>query len=82
MRITRTRLTICSTGRCTKHYAVYFEKRASWVKPTAANFGVGLIPDLLQGGEGYEQILTLGFIYQHKEGTTRTNVFLLLSHKV
>lgn len=52
--MTRIRLIICLTGYRTKHYAVHFKKRASWVKPAAINFGVELMPDSLQSGRRYK----------------------------
>ncbi len=52
------------------------------MKPATTSFGVGLIPDPLQGGGRYEQILALGLVYWHKQGTISTDVFLLLSHEV
>lgn len=82
MYMTRTRPIIYSTGRYTKYYAVYFEKKASWVKPAATNFGVGLMPEHLQGGGGYEQILTLGLVYWYKQGIVGIDVFLLSSYEV
>lgn len=73
---------ICFTGHCTKHYEVHFEKKALWMKPATANFGFRLMPDSLQGGRGYEQILASGFISMYKQGTRRIAVILLSSYNI
>lgn len=63
MYMTRTRPIIYSTRRCIKNYVVHFEKKALWMESAAANFGVGLMPDPLQDGGEYEQILASDLVY-------------------
>lgn len=80
--MTKTRPIICSTEHYIKYYVVYFRRKASWLKLAAANFGVGLISDFLQGGGKYKQILTSGLIHYYKQDIMETSVFLLSSYEV
>lgn len=50
---------ICSIRLDIKYFAVYIQRRMSWMKPTATNFRIRLMHDFLLGSGGYKQILPL-----------------------
>lgn len=73
--MTKAKLTICSTKYHTKHSAVHFGKKASWLNLPIANYGVEYLPDSLQAGGEYGQILVSGHVYWRKQSLIRAVVF-------